>query len=637
MWSRYVLKRRAERYREQSLLQSHRQSLAYGEIEKVKVDCSFLPDSSWGVISLDPASPASPAWLLYLDFRVNQPRNCSLSNANIEVTIHQPRKKHEGKDKTALPRVGPIITEYFGPQFIDRQTIAQYARTIKRSQAQGASTDGHIITLPNELDLFSSPEAAWSLRGGLWPAREDTSGLPRRVEWSMENVVSQGKFRLGLIIQHEMEPFSLKVKIDGELEGEGYKKYRFACPAESRRSNLKTFTVKPTIASDQRLDEIASQLDKTMTKLNIENYSTSNTVDQGVSLWSEISRLCLEPQVMPNIPDHVEPQVAQVPQYTHDDYTIAWICALPLEMAAAEAMLEGFHPQLPLQPGDTNHYTLGHIGPHNIVIACLPQYGTTPAAVLATHLLYTFRKIRIRLMVGIGGGAPTEQDIRLGDVVVSRPTRQFGGVIQYDMGKNTGGRIQQTGMLNKPPPALLGAIAGLQSKHLRLRSSIPAYVEEMLQKHPAMRESFTQPGPENDQLFLPDYAHVDEASTCETCDMSKQVKRSARVPNNPKIHYGLIASANQVMRDAPTRDRIAKELGVLCFEMEAAGLMDNFTCLVVRGICDYADSHKNKMWQGYAAAVAAAYAKELLSMVSVVHVRSAPTALPEFMAGSPNP
>lgn len=634
MWSRYIIKRRTEKYRQESLLQSHRQSLAYGEIERVKVDCSFLPDSSWGVIGLDPALPASPAWLLYLDFKVNQPRNCSLANANIEVTIHQPKAKHDTKDKTALPRVGPIITEYFGPQFIDRQTIAQYARAIKRSQSQGTSADEQIIIASDELHRLSSPEIAWSLRGGLWPAREDNSGLPRRVEWSMENVVSQGKFRLGLIIQHEMEPFALKVKIDGELEGEGYKKYRFACPAESRRGNLKSFMVKPTIASDQRLDDIASQLDKAMTKLNIENYSASNPSDQGGSLLSGISNLCLEPQVMPNIPALANPKVAQT-KYTHDDYTIAWICALPLEMAAAEAMLESFHPQLPLQPGDTNHYTLGHIGPHNIVIACLPEYGMTPAAVLATHLLYTFKQIRIRLMVGIGGGAPTGQDIRLGDIVVSRPTRQFGGVIQYDLGKNTGGKIKQTGMLNKPPPALLGAIAGLQSKHLRLRSNISAYVEEMLQKHPAMRERFTHPGPDNDQLFSPNYDHVDDAPTCQSCDTSRQVKRPARATDDPKIHYGLIASANQVMRDGQTRDRIAKELGVLCFEMEAAGLMDNFTCLVIRGICDYADSHKNKEWQGYAAAAAAAYAKELLSMVSVVHVRSAPTALPEYVVGSP--
>jgi hypothetical protein len=75
------------------------------------------------------------------------------------------------------------------------------------------------------------------------------------------------------------------------------------------------------------------------------------------------------------------------------------------------------------------------------------------------------------------------------------------------------------------------------------------------------------------------------------------------------------------MRYARERDDISKKLGgVLCFEMEAAGLMDRFPCLVIRGICDYADSHKNKTWQPYAAAAASAYAKELLSTISAAEV-----------------
>jgi hypothetical protein len=91
--------------------------------------------------------------------------------------------------------------------------------------------------------------------------------------------------------------------------------------------------------------------------------------------------------------------------------------------------------------------------------------------------------------------------------------------------------------------------------------------------------------------------------------------REPRPLEDPFIHYGLIASGDQIMRHGATRERLRKELDVLCFEMEAAGLMDDFPCLVVRGICDYADSHKNKRWQGYAAATAAAYAKELLSVI----------------------
>lgn len=81
------------------------------------------------------------------------------------------------------------------------------------------------------------------------------------------------------------------------------------------------------------------------------------------------------------------------------------------------------------------------------------------------------------------------------------------------------------------------------------------------------------------------------------------------------IHYGFIASGNQLVKDAHTRDEIAKRLNALCFEMEAAGIMNQLPCLVIRGICDYCDSHKNKDWQGYAALTAAAYTKEPLSVV----------------------
>jgi nucleoside phosphorylase len=93
------------------------------------------------------------------------------------------------------------------------------------------------------------------------------------------------------------------------------------------------------------------------------------------------------------------------------------------------------------------------------------------------------------------------------------------------------------------------------------------------------------------------------------------------------IYYGTIASGNQVIKDGVTRDRLSLELGgVLCYEMEAAGLMNHFPCLVIRGICDYADSHKNKGWQPYAAATAAACAKEVLSVIPAAEVATTCTA-----------
>jgi nucleoside phosphorylase len=95
--------------------------------------------------------------------------------------------------------------------------------------------------------------------------------------------------------------------------------------------------------------------------------------------------------------------------FSHDDYTVGWICTLPFEMAAAKAILNEIHPSLPNSLDDYNTYTLGQIGAHNIVIACMPSgvYGMTSAVVVATSMRSSFTSIRVGLMVGIGGGVPS--------------------------------------------------------------------------------------------------------------------------------------------------------------------------------------------------------------------------------------
>src|SRR5580658_3732691 len=167
----------------------------------------------------------------------------------------------------------------------------------------------------------------------------------------------------------------------------------------------------------------------------------------------------------------------------HHDYTVGWVCALPLEMAVAKAMLDEIHTDLPTSSNDQNTYVLGRIRAHNVVIACLPSgvYGTTSAATVASQMLFTFRSIRFGLMVGIGGGVPGKDvDIRLGDVVVSKPTGGFGGVVQYDFGKTVAqGVFERTGGLNKPPPILLTAIARLQADQMMETSRIPKLLSEM--------------------------------------------------------------------------------------------------------------------------------------------------------------
>ncbi|CAG8929164.1 unnamed protein product [Penicillium salamii] len=298
-----------------------------------------------------------------------------------------------------------------------------------------------------------------------------------------------------------------------------------------------------------------------------------------------------------------------LPAPRHEQYTIAWICALHIEMAAAQTMLDGFHEALPTYADDRNAYVLGNIKEHNVVIACLPteQYGTNNAAIVMTNLQRTFPAIRACFMVGIGGGVPTKADVRLGDIVVG--TR----VMQCDLGKVLAdGQLQRTAIPRILDHSLGGLVSTVRSKHELSPNRVLSILEQRLREQPA----YARPDLP-DRLFDAAYDHETLSGSCEGCDPSKLVPRGTRASNEVVIHYGAIASGNQVMRDGKTRDIIARQLDIICFEMEAAGLMDILPCLAIRGICDYSDSHKNKEWQRYAAATAAAYARELLEELPV--------------------
>lgn len=166
-------------------------------------------------------------------------------------------------------------------------------------------------------------------------------------------------------------------------------------------------------------------------------------------------------------------------QLRREDYTVGWVCALPIELAAALAMLDEEHTNPRSYPNDENIYYLGSVATHNVVIICLPagRIGNFPAATVTTQLQATFPGIRFGLMIGIGGGVPSaEVDIRLGDVVVSQPHKYFSGVIQYDHSKATPSGFERTGHLNSPPGILLSVVANVRANHLRGRSRIPEYI-----------------------------------------------------------------------------------------------------------------------------------------------------------------
>ncbi|KAI2822220.1 hypothetical protein CBS115989_2234 [Aspergillus niger] len=300
---------------------------------------------------------------------------------------------------------------------------------------------------------------------------------------------------------------------------------------------------------------------------------------------------------------------------SHDDYTLGWLTALSLERSAAEAVLDKRHHSLGGSPGDENTYTLGEIQGHNVAITCLPsgQYGIAAAANAASRMRISFPNIQYGLLVGIAGGVPDSPhaDIRLGDIVIGQPTSTHPAVVQYDFGKSVDGVFQRIGRLDPPSSVLLSALSKLQANHTNKRSK----VAEFLQKLGDCNELFRHPGQDQDRLFKPLYSHKGGARTCANCDQIQVIERSKRPSTEPIVHYGVVGTGNQVIKDAQMRQRLARQEQLLCFEMEAAGMVNEIPSLVIRGICDYSDTHKNKHWQGYAAAAAAAYAKDFLSVL----------------------
>ncbi|KAF3134597.1 hypothetical protein TWF569_010171 [Orbilia oligospora] len=314
-----------------------------------------------------------------------------------------------------------------------------------------------------------------------------------------------------------------------------------------------------------------------------------------------------------------------------DDFTVGWVCAVDIELSAVRGVLdEKYETKLPVPGTDKNLYEYGQIGGHKVVITVLPSFGIGPAGVVATRMSSTFPNLRFILMVGVAGGAPSEtNDIRLGDIVISKAAGRCSGVVQYDFGKTIeGGGFQPIGWFNAPPQILTTAALALKA---RGKGKLGEDIWKIF-TNGSFSKDFAYPGQEEDTLYEPDCLHAREEkggksvakNDCGACDKAKIYRRTPeRRPNDhPHIHYGIMASANNVMKDGKKRNEVIQKTAEwagaepLCFEMEAAGLMNDFPCLIVRGICDYSDAHKNKNWQPYAAINAAICARELLKQVS---------------------
>lgn len=354
------------------------------------------------------------------------------------------------------------------------------------------------------------------------------------------------------------------------------------------------------------------------------------------------------------------------------DFEIAIICALRIESDAVEATIDEFWEEdnelhYGKAPGDTNFYTLGRMGQHPVVLAYMPGMGKGSSASVAAGFHNSFPNIQLGLVVGICGGVPQpahdSAQIFLGDVIVS--TR----IVQFDLGRQFADRFVRKDTLednlghpNSEIRGFLHQVQGWRAR-MRLRRNISACIAEICGK-----EGFSSwtcpPPPKEDKLYHANYRHKHhDLAVCTTCAqcvdaddvvcdtaltlsceqlqcdehqlLPRERRRSISVNSHsmntpipesvPEIHFGLIGSGNLPMKSALHRDRIATQEELLGFEMEGAGVWDNFPAIIVKGVCDYADSHKNKKWQKYASVTAAACTKALLREWRGINKVSVPT------------
>ncbi|GFP58959.1 hypothetical protein TASIC1_0011032600 [Trichoderma asperellum] len=343
----------------------------------------------------------------------------------------------------------------------------------------------------------------------------------------------------------------------------------------------------------------------------------------------------------------------QGPPRSREDFHVAIICALPLECDAVSLLFDQFWDEdgdaFGRAQGDTNVYTTGRIGSHNVVLALLPNMGVAAGAGSAASLRSSFYNLKIAFLVGICGGVPGvgQNEVLLGDVVISN------AAIQYTLGRQYPGAFIAKNTIhdNLGPPSKIVRmlIASLKNELGIMQQKAGQYLKDLQRAatQEGHRNSYQYPGAEQDKLFAATYRHkhrglqtcncsIETDSFCDEaagascvelqCDEEQLMPRKrleakkAMDPDYaqlPEILIGCVASGDTVMKSGEHRDQIAKQRNVIAFEMEGAGVWDEVPCMIIKGVCDYADSHKHKMWQPFAAATAASVLKAILARYSL--------------------
>ncbi|KAL7934423.1 nucleoside phosphorylase domain-containing protein [Trichoderma chlorosporum] len=337
------------------------------------------------------------------------------------------------------------------------------------------------------------------------------------------------------------------------------------------------------------------------------------------------------------------------------DFEVAIICALPLEFDAIALLFDHLWDedgdQYGRAVGDPNHYTTGRFGKYNIVLALLTHTDRATAASTAASMRTSYPRLRLALFVGICSGVPhvvngdDEYELMLGDVVISNT------VVQYDFDMQRPGSFIHKNTVEsnsiRPNKDIRNLLATFKTDFCmdRLRKKTINYLRKLQASAPVKtRGKYMHPGTLEDKLFEPTYLHKHQASaaccggseqtsiyicekaicsSCEDlgCDEKYLVARhqlaTNRLPSQiggeePSIHIGAVASGDTAMKSGGDRDHIAKNEGIIAFEMGGAGVWEEVPCIIVKGVCDYADSHQNKKWQVFAAATAASASKAIL-------------------------
>ncbi|KAL7783880.1 purine and uridine phosphorylase [Trichoderma ceciliae] len=340
-----------------------------------------------------------------------------------------------------------------------------------------------------------------------------------------------------------------------------------------------------------------------------------------------------------------------------EDFDIAILCALEIEFEAICHLIDQFWDDngelYGKLAGDMNNYRTGRMGKHNIVLLLLSQMGKVHAAHAAASLHSSFPRLRLALLVGGCAAIPRSNDteILLGDVVIST------GVVQYDLGRKYPDRFVRKDTLkenlSKPHKEIENILAALQVSDMRNKlAGRTASLLLNIQKTTAFHGygiKYQYPGVREDKLYEATYRHKHHITDCSVCNEADNALCDAALQascedlrcedthlvsrkrleqklqlcrngdtsyQNPTIFFGTIGSGDMVMRSGEDRDALASKENVIAFEMEAAGLWEQLPTIVIKGVFDYGDSHKNKQWQAFASATAACTARAVIEQLA---------------------